>query len=764
MIKRIKPEEIEKYSEDLNLNENELKVIRKYFERENREATDVELYTFSQLWSEHCYHKTFKGSYKVENRFIKNLIKDTIFRVAEELKYDWLYCIFEDNAGIIDFEGNYAIAIKVETHNHPSAIEPFGGAATGIGGVIRDILGVFAEPIACLNVLCFGNLDYPYEKLPKGIKHPRFIFTYVTEGIAYYGNNFGIPNVCGAILFDEGYVGNPVVYCGCVGILNKKKYKRNVREGDLILVIGGRTGRDGIKGASFASQILTEESEEKYYTAVQIGDPIEEEKIKRAVLKIAEEELASGITDLGGGGLCVAVCEQAYRYKLGAEVHLDKLKTKVENMLPWELWISESQERMLLAIPEKNLDRVLKILEDEDVEASIVGRFIKEKRIKVYYKNEIVANLDLEFLFKGIPKIYKEVKGYKKEFYEPDFDEKENYNEDLLEVISHPNVCSKEYIIRNYDHEVKAQTVIKPIGYNSVPNDASVIKPLEDSYKGIVLSVGINLYGKISTYWSAASAIDEAIRNNLAVGGRRIALLDNFTWGSPEKEENLYDLIKACEACYEFAKIYGTPFISGKDSLYNESPLGSVNPTLLITAVGIIPDIRKAVTADLKRIGSSIYILGFTRKELGGSIYYKIKGFVGNSVPKVYPEISLPIYERLPKAIDEGIILSCHDISDGGLAACLAEMTLSNIGCEIYLEKIPRENDMKIYQILFSESNSRFIVEVKDEKRFEEIFNGCIYAKIGRTISDKVLKIYYKDKEVINLPIEEIREKYFPLW
>ncbi|MEM2691774.1 MAG: AIR synthase related protein, partial [Candidatus Bathyarchaeia archaeon] len=324
----------------LGLNLQEMKALQQYFRRKGRNPTDVELQTFGQTWSEHCFHKTFKGVIKFNSKEIDSLFKTYIMKATREINAKWCFSVFEDNAGIIRFNKDWGIAVKVETHNHPSAIEPFGGAATGVGGVIRDILGVWADPIACTDVLGFGPLDYPYERLPAGVKHPKYIFMGVVAGIGHYGNNMGIPTVNGAIYFDESYVGNVVVYCGCVGLLPLKKFKRNAKPGDTIVLAGGKTGRDGIHGVTFASAELTEKSEEVSRPAVQIANPIEEEKLKRAIITIRDLELASAITDLGGGGLSSAVGETAKRFNCGAVVYLEKVPLKYPGLAPWEIYIS----------------------------------------------------------------------------------------------------------------------------------------------------------------------------------------------------------------------------------------------------------------------------------------------------------------------------------------------------------------------------------------------------------------------------------------
>jgi len=746
----------------LALNLQEMKAIQQYFQKKGRNPTDVELQTIGQTWSEHCFHKTFKGKIKLQDLEIDSLFKTYIAKATEEIRPKWCFSVFEDNAGIIRFTRDYGIAVKVETHNHPSAIEPFGGAATGVGGVIRDILGVWADPIACTDVLGFGPLDYPYEKLPPGIKHPKYIYMGVVAGIGHYGNNMGIPTVNGAIYFDESYVGNVVVYCGCIGLLPLKKFRRNAKPGHIILLAGGRTGRDGIHGVTFASAELTEESEEISRPAVQIANPIEEEKLKRAILKIRDQELASAITDLGGGGLSSAVGETAKRFNCGAIVELDRVPLKYPGLAPWEIYISESQERMLLAVPPENLNKALEIFEEEDVEATAIGKYTEDKMLRLYYSREKVAELEVSFLFSP-PKVMRTAEYNPPKMEEPSFPMPKNLTEVLFRLLASPNIASRESVIRTYDHEVKGNTVIKPLqGENGGPSDAAVLKPLKNSWKGLVISCGMNPnYGKIDPYWMAASAIDEAIRNNIAVGGRRIALLDNFTWGNPEKPDRLGSLVKACQACYDFAKAYKTPFISGKDSLYNESPQGPVTPTLLITAIGIIPDIRAAITMDLKAPGNLIYIIGETLQELGGSEYYRLMGFLGCSVPKVRSKKSRKAFKALIKAMDLGLVSACHDLSEGGLAVSVAEMAFTGgYGVELDLREVPREKGLNREDlILFSESNSRFLVEVPQNcgEDFESIMRGCVYAKIGEVSKSPTMCVYGLNGEaIIDAPISDL--------
>ena len=747
----------------IGLNLIEMKLVKDYFSRKRRNPTDVELQTIGQTWSEHCYHKTFKGDITTSNEEIRSLFKSYIARATKELSPSWCISVFEDNAGIIEFDKKYAIAAKVETHNHPSAIEPFGGAATGTGGVIRDILAVWADPIACTDVLCFGPLDYDYSKLPAGTKHPKYVYSGVVKGIGSYGNNMGIPTVNGAINFDESYVGNVVVYCGCVGILPIDKFVKDTRAGDVALLVGGETGRDGIHGVTFASAELTIESEEVSRPAVQIANPIEEERVKRAIIRVRDAGLASAITDIGGGGISCGTGEMAERSNLGIHVYLEKIPLKYQGLAPWEIYVSESQERMLLSVPEKNLERTLEVFEAENVRASPIGKFTTNGILKVTYNEQTVAELDIDFVFDP-PKFVGSTDWKPPKLEEPTFLEPKDLTKELFGLLSLPNIASKESVVRTYDHEVKGNTVLKPLQSNyGGPNDAAVIKPLPDVWKGVVISSGMNTnYGKIDPYWMAASSIDEAIRNNVAVGGRRIALLDNFTWGNPQKPDRLGSLVSACKACYDFAKGFQTPFISGKDSLYNESPMGPVTPTLLITAIGLIPDIRKTVSMELKQPGNSIYIVGRTYLELGGSYYYQNKGFLGNSVPTVRIEQAKKTMDLLTDAIDKGYLRACHDLSDGGLAVASAEMSFSGgYGIELDLNKVPKSKEMfRNDQVLFSESNSRFLVEVTEKRRdaFEALMNDSDCAKIGKVKKDNTFSVKGLDNaQVIHAELSELR-------
>jgi phosphoribosylformylglycinamidine synthase subunit PurSL len=730
------------------LSEPEVAAVIAYFRKLGRDPTNIELQAIAQTWSEHCFHKVFKSKIAIGKQTINGLFHYFIKKATEEIRANWVVSAFSDNAGIVKFEETVSIAAKVETHNHPSAIEPFGGAATGVGGVIRDILGVWAEPIAVTDTLFFGDLNFPFDKLPLGVKHPRYLLSGVVSGVGNYGNNMGIPTVNGGIYFDDAYTGYTLVFCGCVGLLKTRNYAKSAKAGDVLVIAGARTGRDGIHGVNFASEKI-EGDTDALRSAVQIPDPIEEEKLMRAVLEIGDRRLASAITDLGGGGLSSGVCETAKNFGCGAQVDLASVPLKTSKIEPWEIWISESQERMLLVVPAESVAKTLSVFEREEVEACAIGRLTESGKIVLKNRDETLGELDLEFLFSPpLPKLLAQIaspsKGKSKTIPHPRKFEKENLTEDLLSLLRSPNIASKERFVRTYDFEVKGNTALKPFGYpGSGPNDAAVLKPLLGSQKGLVISCGYNpRFSALDPYCMAASAIDEAVRNNVAAGGRRIALLDNFAWGNPEDPRTLGGLVQAARACYDVSKAYEMPFISGKDSLYNETPLGEILPTLVITAIGIIPDITKTASADFKIPGDAIYLVGETKPEMGGSEFYHLKKIRSGDVPKSDLEKAPALYRAMNRATDQPFVRAVHDLSQGGLAAAIAEMCLTNIlGAEVILPE--SSADIPPVEQLFSESNSRFLVEVQsgEETKFEKIFKGFACDRIG-TVARDVIRIF----------------------
>ena len=758
----------------LSLNLEEMRTIQKHFAKQKRNPTDVELETLAQTWSEHCVHKTFRGRIEFNGEVIDNLLKSTVMRVTRELNKPWCVSVFKDNAGIIRFDGKYNVCFKVETHNHPSAIDPYGGAGTGIGGVIRDTLGagLGAKPIFNTDVFCFGPPDLPVGKVYPGALHPKRVMKGVVAGVRDYGNRMGIPTANGAVLFDERYIGNPLVYCGNVGLIPRNKCRKAAKPGDLIVVVGGRTGRDGIHGATFSSVELTEESETVSSGAVQIGNAIEEKRVTDTILQARDEGLYTCITDCGAGGLSSAVGEMGE--KLGAVVHIEKVPLKYKGLTYAEIWISEAQERMVIAVPPRNRRRILDLFKAENVEATVIGTFTNDRRLKLYYRKRLVCDLAMTFLHDGVPRLVRTAEWARQRSLEPRLKERRSYGAALKKVLGSWNVCSKEWIIRQYDHEVQGASVLKPlVGVeNDGPGDAAVIAPVLGSTKGLAVSNGINpKYGDVDPYAMAASAIDEAIRQIIAVGGSMdcIALLDNFCWGNTDKPDRLGSFVLASRACYDVAKVYGTPFISGKDSLNNEFRVDDrsipIPPTLLISAMGVIPDVRKVVSMDAKRAGNIVYVVGMTHDELGGSHYYAIQNLIGNTAPAVRPKEGLRIFKALSRATARGLVRACHDCSEGGIAVAAAEMAFAGgLGMDLYTITVPRPEGIdRDDVVLFSESNSRFICEVEPDRTaaFERALGQVPFAPLGRVTDDATFRVRgLRGRTVVKESIAELKEAW----
>lgn len=765
----VSDEELEAVSkrQGLALNREELLTIQAHYERLGRDPTDLELETFAQTWSEHCKHKTFRGEIEYEGQVISDLLESTIFRVTRELAPKWCLSVFKDNSGVVALDDEWAISFKVETHNHPSALDPYGGASTGVGGVIRDCLGVglAAKPILNTDLFCLAPPNLPDEKLPPGVIPPAEVLKGVVAGVRDYGNRMGIPTLQGGLYFHEGFLYNPLVFCGTLGLMPRSKVEKRIRPGELVVLVGGETGRDGIHGVTFASSPLTAEATQAFSTAVQIGNPIEEKRLADAILEARDLGLFSAITDCGGGGLSSAVGEMA---RCGAVIDLEQVKLKYQGLSYTEIWISESQERMVVFLPEENWEQFFQICKLHGVEATRIGRLTDDGLLSIRYQGEEVARIDLNFLHEQWPRVRKRA-GERVELYpEPEIPTIKDLTPVLLELLKTPNIASKEWVIRQYDHEVQGGSVLKPFaGPGGGPSDAVIIRPLPDSPKGVAVGSGLNPnYGLIDTYWMAANSVDEALRNLVAVGCTldRIALLDNFCWGSPDDPVQLGGLVQAAKALYDMAQVYRTPFISGKDSLYNEYEVAgvrySIPPTLLITGLGVMEDFSIAVSSDLKIPGSLIYILGLTAPELGGSEYYRLHGRLGNRVPKVNPALSRRIMERLHQAILAGLIRSCHDLSEGGLGVALAEQCIGGeLGARISLERVPlSEMIERDDYILFAESSSRFLAEVepKDQARFEAMMAGIPFGLIGETSSTPRLVIHGRDGKVVDVGVDRL--------
>lgn len=769
----------------LALSFDEMATIQSHFRGLERDPTDIELETIAQTWSEHCSHKTLKGIIEytetidgvTTNKRFQNLLKETVFAATQTIrqsrgKDDWCVSVFADNAGVIAFDDKSHLCFKVETHNHPSAIEPYGGANTGVGGVIRDLLGtgLAAKPIANTDIFCFARPDFLPEHLPAGVLHPRRVLQGVVAGVRDYGNRMGIPTVNGAIVFDNRYLANPLVFCGTVGILPKGKEFKAAKPGDLIVAVGGRTGRDGIHGATFSSLELSHESETLSGGAVQIGNAITEKKVLDVLMQARDRELYSAITDCGAGGFSSAVGEMAA--ELGASVQLEKAPLKYDGLSYTEIWISESQERMVLAVPPQAWPELEDLCASEDVEAAAIGTFEATGRLKLSFHGEIVADLDLHFLHDGRPEVVRTaIWTAPPELDSKELDEQVSPQTALMAILSTFTVCSKEWVIRQYDHEVQGGSVIKPLTgmAEDGPSDAAVIMPTLGSWVGAAIGNGINpRYADLDPYAAAAAAIDEAVRNVVAAGADpgRTAILDNFCWGNVHDPEVLGALVRSAEACRDVAIAFGTPFISGKDSLHNTyiGPDGSrlnIPHTLLISALGHVPDVRKCVTMDFKETGNLLYLIGTTKSELGGSFYHVVTSQTGGSPPHVDLAMAPKILAAVHRTLTDGRVRSCHDLSEGGLAVALAEMAFAGgLGADVTLANSSSHGD--VIQ-LFSESATRFVVEVKPENAaiFEACFEGLPLTKIGSVTREPRLRIAGANGEwLIWSSLNELKEAW----
>ncbi len=746
----------------LSLDAAEMSAIRSYFGQVGRAPTDLELEMLAQTWSEHCVHKTFRAlieytgpppgaTQPLITTTVDSILNSHIRAATESIDKPWVRSAFVDDAGIVALDDQTDLAFKVETHNHPSALEPFGGANTGVGGVVRDVIGVSARPIANTDILCFGPLDTPADSLPDGVLHPMRIEEGVVAGIEDYGNKMGIPTVNGAVVYDPGYTANPLVFCGCLGVLPAGSHPTEPRVGDRIVVLGGRIGRDGLRGATFSSMESDHTTGELSGSAVQIGHPIHEKQVLEAIMVARDEGLYNAITDCGAGGLSSSVGEMAA--ELGAIVHLERAPLKYPGLEPWEIWLSEAQERMVIAVRPDKIPRVADIASSLDVEMTVLGEFTGDGVMRILYDDETVGEIDCDFLHNGMPRLELTAK------WEPPLGEAgpmpdvADPTDTLLALLSSPNIASKEHIVRQYDHEVRGGTVGKPFaGPQSVgPMDAAVIAPLPRRHQnepvaGAALAVGLNpAYGRLDPYNMAWAAVDEAVRNVVAVGANpdRISILDNFSWGNPRLADRLGTLVRCTQGCHDAAVTYRTPFISGKDSLNNEytgsdGRKHTIPGTLVISALGVVPDIALTVSSDLKQPGNDLYIIGNTGSHLGGSALAEFTGWDGGASPAPVPD-AIETYLRLHRAIAAGLIASCHDVSEGGIAVAIAEMSIGgDLGADIRLGDIPAQSGLDESATAYSESLGRLVVEVAtaDAARFEQLMAGAITARIGSVRAD----------------------------
>ena len=775
----------------LALNLEEMKAIQAYAVDPQRcpsraavglgeRLTDAELEALAQTWSEHCKHKIFAARIDYEDdqgnrETIDSLFKSYIVRATREIREqkgdkDFCLSVFKDNAGVIRFNDDWSLVFKVETHNSPSALDPYGGALTGIVGVNRDPFGtgMGARLIFNTDVFCFASPFYR-KPLPPRLLHPRRIFEGVVEGVEHGGNKSGIPTVNGSIVFDDRFAGKPLVYCGTAALMpatlhGRPGHEKMARVGDRIVMVGGRIGKDGIHGATFSSEELHEGSP---VTAVQIGDPITQKRMFDFLLIARDRGLYRAITDNGAGGLSSSVGEMAQDTG-GFEMHLDRAPLKYPGLQPWEILISEAQERMTVAVPPEDLDAFTRLAREMDVEASDLGQFTDSGYFHCLYRGETVTYLEMDFLHDGVPQMTIPARWEAKDLREPNAPQPLDLGSTLRHLLGRLDICSKESVVRRYDHEVQAGTVLKPlVGVaNDGPADAAVVRPLFDSFEGVVVAHGIcPRYSDLDTYHMMACAIDEGLRNYVAVGGdiEHVAGLDNFCWCDPVQSEKTPDgafkaaqLVRANKALYEYCLAFGVPLISGKDSMKNDYQIGdtkiSIPPTVLFSVIGKIEDLRKAVTMDVKRPGDLVYLLGITRDELGGSEYYDMLGFLGKNVPTVDAAYALDLFKTINRAQEEGLLASCHDLSDGGLGVALAEKAFAGgFGMHVDLRTAKTDRTLREDALLFSETPTRFLVTVRpeDRGRFEDLFATRDAALLGAVSEDSELRVTGLDGEIL---------------
>ncbi|MFO0861473.1 MAG: AIR synthase-related protein [Phycisphaerales bacterium] len=781
-------EQLQKMSREshLFLSLDEMRAVRDEYRTLGRDPTDIELETIAQTWSEHCVHKTLKSRIKYRSdggverergkeagdplRFegrqghivhqdgsvtIDNLLKSTVAAATHELiadGIDWTLSVFKDNSGVVAFDENYGVCIKVETHNHPSAIEPYGGSATGIGGCIRDVIGtgLGAKPIASTDVFCVAFPDQQADALPPGCLHPKRTLTEVVRGIRDYGNRMGIPTVSGAVAFDNRFVGNPLVFAGCIGLIPRNLVHGASKTGDRIIALGGRTGRDGIHGATFSSAEMEHTHADEFAHAVQIGNAIEEKRTLDAILHARDAAggpLYNAITDCGAGGFSSAVGEMGG--KIGATVQLDRAPLKYTGLSYTEIWISEAQERMVLAVPAHNIEKLRLICAQEGVEMADLGAFgTPGADLVLRYADLEVGRLPMAFLHDGIPTPVRDAvwtSGAPRKTTTRSISSPTPAIAPLLvRLLSHPNIASKHWIIRQYDHEVQGNSVIKPLGgpLGRGPMDAAVLQPIPASPRGIAVSCGLQTgigHPDIAgdPYLMTLAAIDECVRNLVCVGAdpERIAILDNFCWPSCGEPRNLASLVRAAEACYDGAKAYRTPFVSGKDSLNNQlrytdpatgqNRLIEIPPTLLITGLAIVPEVTRCVTSDGKSAGNLLVLVGETSGALGGSHVEQLVPVTDSSLPRTNLETGPRTASTVARLIREGLVRSAHDVSDGGVLCAIAEMLIGGsstrrpLGAELNLESTHTDPIVAA----FGESPSRYVLEVTtaDKKRTQQI-------------------------------------------
>ncbi len=782
----------------LALSLDEMKTIRDYFRRAkgrekfglSKKATDVELEVLAQTWSEHCKHKIFDAEIdytddKGKKTRIVSCFKSFIRKSTEDIskRRKWLVSVFHDNAGVISFNDDFDLVYKVETHNSPSALDPYGGAITGIVGVNRDPMGTGQGAKLLSNVwgYCLASPFTAAKEVPDGLLHPRRLRDGIHKGVIDGGNQSGIPYSLGWEYFDPSYIGKPLVYCGTLGYLPKrigkvKGFEKSIKPGDLIVMAGGRIGKDGIHGATFSSEELHKDSPTQ---AVQIGDPITQKKLSDFILEARDAGLYRFITDNGAGGLSSSIGEMA-EHSGGCEMDISKAPLKYHGLAPWEILLSEAQERMSFAVPKRDIAKFMELAQERDVEATVLGKFTDSGKFQITFGKRTVACIDLEFMHEGLPRMKLKAKWDPPAFPAPRISDK-SLKRDFAAVLSRLNVCSNEYKARQYDHEVKGVSVLKPfIGRNrDIASDASIVTLKAMAKEGVALSSAIlPRYSLLDCYHMTASAIDLAVRRIIAVGGKldHIAGLDNFCWPDPVRSERTPDgeyklaqLVRANQALYDYTKAFGVPCISGKDSMKNDSTRGgrkiSILPTLLFSAVSKIDDISKAISPDAKFAGDLLCVIGTTGPELGASEYLAMKGQVGDRVPQVDAKSAVRTYEKVSKLTAAGLLNSLHTPALGGLAVAFAKIAMAGrLGLHVDLDKIPSRGLKSATELLFSESNSRFIATFsrRNAERIGKILDGIPFAIAGEVVDNPKIEMASSNFKGANFSVrlDELISKY----
>ena len=767
-IRKMSDEDLMALSKDkLFLNLEEMKVIQNYFQKVRRDPTDCELETLAQTWSEHCAHKTFKAKLIVDGKKKAPLMT----RLKKEaLKHDkHIVSAFVDNSGVMDFYDGLAICGKAETHNSPSAIEPYGGAETGSGGVFRDVLGTGqgAKNVASTDIFCFAKPDLPDKELPAGCLPPDYLLKRVVMGVRDYGNRMGIPTNNGSVHFHNDFRAKPTVIVGAYGTVPKAQaQKGQAKVGDIVVALGGKTGRDGIHGATFSSGEMTERTISVNSSAVQIGNAIEEKRMFDAIIEARDQNLIRAIQDCGAGGFSSAIGEMGE--ETGVKVDLSKAPLKYQGMSPWEIWVSEAQERMVLAIPQVKLKKLLVICKKYNVEAVVLGKFNNSKRLQVYFGKELVCNLEMQFLHHGLPQrtmkaVAPKVQLSSKTPALPQ-NEKQWINA-FKKILENGNICSKEPIVRLYDHSVQGTNDLQSYSGEKLdgPNDAVVLRPFLDKKYGMLISHGLNpVLNKIDAYYGSLWAAEEAVANYVAAGGKYqdASLINNYIWPFPD-EESLWSLDQSVTAVIDFMNALKIPVISGKDSLSStyrskDGKVIKIPPVLCMSVFGKIKDATKTMTADFKKIGSTICLVGKQDlASMGGSIYFESNNLLGDKVPSMDLRLFTKTADSIHNAIQKDKLLSVHDISEGGLAVTLFEMCVGgNMGAVLDLSKIKCK---RIDFALFNETAGCFIVELENIKTAQEVFKNVPFTIIGKTQKQQILNVQNGKKTLFSAEINKLK-------